>query len=449
MKLYNKIIVALGLCSYSHLSNLTAQEVWSIDQCMQYAVLHNRTVKQRSLEADNDRLEQIKAIGNFLPGINGSISAQYNFGRSVDPETNTYNNISTFNNGYGLEASLSLFKGGSLINQVRRAKASRLLGKAALEEARDNTALETFQAYIDALYYCGTTHLAEKKLNESDSLLYKTRRQEELGLKGRADVAQMEAQQATDAYNLTRQRNLFQTALLTLKQKMNYPLPDPLVLDTTLIHSQSHSFIQLDSDSAEEVCRVAIHLNPTLRQAALNKEVARMNRKISWGNLVPSITLFGGISSSYYKELHAQNYPGFRSQFHNNFGQYFGISMSIPLFNRMNGVTSLRQARNNYRIACEQYEAQKEELQKLVEQAVQDREGYLRESIQMEKKVASDSLAYHVTRRKYEEGLMTSLDVQNNAATLLESQTLLLQSKLTYLMKCRLVDYYKGENIIQ
>ena len=67
----------------------------------------------------------------------------------------------------------------------------------------------------------------------------------------------------------------------------------------------------------------------------------------------------------------------------------------------------------------------------------------------MEKKAASDSLAYHVTRRKYEEGLMTSLDVQSNAATWLESETLLLQSKLTYIMKCRLVDYYKGEEIIR
>ena len=94
-------------------------------------------------------------------------------------------------------------------------------------------------------------------------------------------------------------------------------------------------------------------------------------------------------------------------------------------------------------------QCRKEELQKLVLQAVQYREGYLKESIQMEKKVSSDSLAYHVTRRKYEEGLMTSLDVQNNAATLLESETLLLQSKLTYLMKCRLVDYYKGEEIIR
>ena len=102
----------------------------------------------------------------------------------------------------------------------------------------------------------------------------------------------------------------------------------------------------------------------------------------------------------------------------------------------------MRQAKNNYRIACEQYESQKEELQKLVLQAVQDREGYLKESIQMEKKVSSDSLAYHVTRRKYEEGLMTSLDVQNNAATLLESETLLLQSKLTYQTAFHLVGQF-------
>lgn len=108
----------------------------------------------------------------------------------------------------------------------------------------------------------------------------------------------------------------------------------------------------------------------------------------------------------------------------------------------------MRRARNNYRIAGERYEEQKSDLQKLVVQALQDRNGYLKETMQMEKKVASDSLAYWVTRRKFEEGLMTPLDVQNNAATLLESEMLLLRSKLTYLLKCRLVDYYKGEDII-
>lgn len=348
-----------------------------------------------------------------------------------------------------MEASIPIFRGGSLINQVRKSKANLLLGKAALQEARDNTALETFQAYIDALYYYGTTRLAKQKLAESDSLLYKTRRQETLGLKGMADVAQMEAQQASDAYNLTHQQNLYETAMLTLKQKMNFPIEEALLLDTCLLEQSTLEQEQLTIEHADNVFRLALNCNPVLKQAEMQKQSANMDRKISWSSFVPSISLYGGISSSYYKELHQTGYPPFHTQFENNFGSYFGISMSIPIFNRLSGIANMRQARNNYRIATEQYEAQKEELQKLVQQAVQDREGYLKESIQMEKKVASDSLAYHVTRRKYEEGLMTSLDVQNNAATLLESQTGLLQSKLTYLMKCRLVDYYKGQDIIR
>lgn len=368
------LLLLACLCSLS----LTAQEVWDVDRCMAYAVDHNRTVKQRNLEADNYRLERMKAIGQFLPGVSGSVSAQYNFGRSVDPETNTYKSESTFNNGYSMEASISIFRGGSLINQVRKSKANLLLGKAALQEARDNTALETFQAYIDALYYYGTTRLARQKLAESDSLLYKTRRQEELGLKGMADVAQMEAQQATDAYNLTHQHNLYETAMLTLKQKMNFPSEDSLILDTCLLEQSAFDQIQLATEQAEEVFRLALTYNPTLKQAEMQKYAAKMDRKISWSSVVPSITFYGGISSSYYKELHKTGYPQFSTQFENNFGSYFGISMSIPIFNRLSGIANMRQARNNYRIATEQYEAQKEELQKLVQQAVQDREGYLK-----------------------------------------------------------------------
>ena len=426
----------------------SAQQVWSIDRCMMYAVDHNRTVKQRDLEVKNYKLDRLQAIGSFLPGVSGSTGVQYNYGRSVDPETNIYNNVSTFNNSYGLSGSLTIFRGGSLVQELKRSKAALLLGKAALEEAQDNTALETFQAYIDALYYWGAVRLARKKLADSDSLLYKTKRQEMLGLKGMPDVAQVEAQQATDMYNLTCQQNLFATAMLTLKQKMNYPVADTLLLDTCLLDIHAVAYAQPTEEHPQEVVELALQTNPSLRQSELNKRIALIQRKSSWANILPQISLFGGISSSYYKELHKSGYDSFNRQFHNNLGQYFGLSMSIPVFNRFSGVISMRRARNNYRIAGERYEEQKSDLQKLVVQALQDRNGYLKETMQMEKKVASDSLAYWVTRRKFEEGLMTPLDVQNNAATLLESEMLLLRSKLTYLLKCRLVDYYKGEDII-
>ena len=172
-----------ALCFSAASLQLHAQEVWSVDRCMAYAVEHNRTVRQRSYEVDNYKIDRMNAIGSFLPGISGGSSLQYSWGRSVDPETNTYNNISTFNNSYSLEASLTIFNGGNLVNQLRRSKAAELMGKAALQVEQDNTAIETFQAYIDALYYYGSVKLAREKVAESDSLLRKTRRQEELGLK--------------------------------------------------------------------------------------------------------------------------------------------------------------------------------------------------------------------------------------------------------------------------
>lgn len=98
----------MTICFFSGWMGLeaAAQEIWDVDRCMNYAVQHNRTVRQRELEADNARLDRMKAIGSFLPGVTASTSVQYNFGRSVDPETNTYNTLSTFNNGYSMEASM-------------------------------------------------------------------------------------------------------------------------------------------------------------------------------------------------------------------------------------------------------------------------------------------------------------------------------------------------------
>ena len=398
-------------------SMVNAQEAWSVDQCMAYAVAHNHLVHQKELEVKNNQMDKLSAIGNFIPSVDGGVSARYGFGRGIDPETNVYDNISTFHNNYFIEASMLIFQGGSLVNQVRKAQANVKMGKAALQEAQDNTALDTFQAYIQALYCMGTVRMAKQKLAESDSLLYKARLQEEIGMKGMADVAQMEAQQATDAYNYTHQQHLFETAMLTLKQKMNYPMEDELLLDSTLLDSPVMEQANLDLVEKEQVVNLALAGNPTLQKSLFKAQAQKMESRGAWSEVLPSISLYAGLNTSYYKQF--------------------------------KGVSSVRKARNSYRIAQEQYEEQKLELRKLVEQAVMDREGYLRESIQMEKKVASDQLAYQVTKRKYEEGLMTSLDVQHNAATWLDSQASLLQSKLTYFLKCRLVEYYKGNDIIQ
>ena len=106
---------------------------------------------------------------------------------------------------------------------------------------------------------------------------------------------------------------------------------------------------------------------------------------------------------------------------------------------------ALQQTRNNLRIAQETKTEVLRQLRTAVEQSVLDRRGYAKETIQMQKKVKSDALAYQVTSRKYEEGLMSPIDVRTSSATLLTSRADLLQKKLMYIIKCKLVDYYKGK----
>ena len=137
----------------------------------------------------------------------------------------------------------------------------------------------------------------------------------------------------------------------------------------------------------------------------------------------------------------------FTTQLQNNMGQYVGATLSIPIFNRLQSLTAIRRAKNNYRIACEAYEEKLLELLKLATQAAQDLHAYLLQTQQMEKKVAADSLAYELTRRQYEEGLSTAIDLHTMSAQLLNSKATLLQCQLMVMVKKQLVRYYNGEQI--
>ena len=128
----------------------------------------------------------------------------------------------------------------------------------------------------------------------------------------------------------------------------------------------------------------------------------------------------------------------------NNKGEYVYASVSIPIFNRLQTLSSIRRQRNNLRIAEEELAQKRDELVKLQLQAENDCEGYRKQTLQMQHKVEADSIAARLTTRKYEEGLSSAIDVQTSTATLLESRSRLLQCQLMLALKQKLANYYKG-----
>ena len=416
----------------------SSAQTWTMQQCMQYAVEHNHEVKQAALELDNYKAQKTKAVGSFLPAVDAGIGAQYNFGRAIDPETNGYTDVSTFYNGYQLSASLPVFDGFSRLHALRAAKASELMGRASLRQHQDQTALNVLQAYANVAYYEGLVKMAEEKVQETALLLKQTRLFEEVGRKSAADVAQVESQQAEADYELTRQQNLYASAMLELKKTMNYPLSDSIKV------LGDGCWVMVDSNSQHPTSNTQ---HPELQTACYHMQASKHEWHQARASLFPSLSLSAGLNTTYYKTLHSETTASFSNQFKNNMGEYVGATLSIPLFNRLQTVTNIRKAKNNYQIACEAYEQKQLELEKLSQEAWQDWQGYLKQTVQMEKKVEADSLAYQLTRRQFEEGLSTAIDLHTTGSQLLKSKATLLQCQLMAIVKEQLVRYYKGEQI--
>ena len=426
---------------------------WSLDDCMKYAVEHATEVKREVVNARQRKQDYQHAVAGFLPTVTGGVQGQYAWGRNIDPETNTYNNVTTFNNYYQLYAELNVFDGFATINALKQAKLSRDYSATAMQKILDDRAIDVMQKYVDAAYAEASIRIASEKLNESKRMLAKMQRLYELGEKGRPDVVQMESQVAEDEYNLTHQENVAKQSLLALKSAMNFPVDEELKI---LIKEEQN--LKLTSDNKEvpgfEVNYETVYqgfqnISPDLKSAEYEVERARYDYKIAKGRLLPSLSLGGGISTNYYKNLSQKGqYDGFASQFRNNQGEYLALTLSIPIYNS-DRWHSVKKARNDWQLAQVNLEETRRKLHDQIAQAVMDAEGYAKELHQMQKKVASDSLAYHMSSRKFEEGMLSTFDLHTAAQTLLESRIKELQMQMLLIIKQRLVAYYQGENLIK
>lgn len=233
--------------------------------------------------------------------------------------------------------------------------------------------------------------------------------------------------------------------MLALKSAMNFPVDEELKLELKSENKEASA----SGVNYETVYQGFLHISPDLKSAEYEVERARYDYKIAKGRLLPSLSLGGGISTNYYKNLSQKGqYDGFASQFHNNQGEYLALTLSIPIYNS-DRWHSVKKARNDWQLAQVNLEETRRKLHDQIAQAVMDAEGYAKELHQMQKKVVSDSLAYHMSSRKFEEGMLSTFDLHTAAQTLLESRIKELQMQMLLIIKQRLVGYYQGENLIR
>lgn len=417
----------------------------TLNDCMVYAVEHSPSVRQQDYTNANYRQDYIESVAALVPSIGASVSTSANFGRSVNPETNTYSEVSTFDNSYSVSGQMPVFAGLSGINTLRAAKVMRLMGVEQLQQVRDEVALKTMQAYLDVVYYTESVRLSQEQLAASTANLTKSRKLLELGLKSAADVAEVESQAASDDYLLTQQENNLALAKITLAEMMNYPSGESLEIVTDLMVDTP-----VGCSSFADVLAYALDNHPKAEAAVYDVRRTKLNYSAARGRLYPSVSVGGGYSTNFFMNLDDRSqYPSFQAQFSDNRGYYVAAQLNLPIFGGLAKRTSVNRARNNLRIAESRREQTMLALQSEVAQTYQQMQGFGKEFVQASKKSAAAELAYKAVAAKYERGMVSALDLQISANNLLQARSERLRARLQYMLKSRLVEYYNGAPLIR
>ena len=433
------------------LSPVKAQDTVTMDlkACMRYAVEHSTRMRIQQADIRDAQIDRRDAIlAAFTPSIDGSTYAYSNFGRSIDPETNTYIRTTSFHNGYSLSAGINLFNGFQAVNNLKITKTAQQMGLTKEQQTVDQICLATMEAYCNVLYFTELEKALQGQVATAEKALQLATRQEQLGQKSHADVVQVQSDLAERQYLLTTCRNNLNNAVITLKDVMLWPVDEPLKIDAGIAQQSLLASEPLDMQTMVAQAQQAM---PSVLIAEGTMKNARFALKTARWQLLPRLTLYGGWSSSFF------TYPGmegyvttpYLDQLKNNAGEYVQLSLSFPIFDHLSKWSNIGKRKNAYDRAQAEYEQSLRDVEAEVLRAVADRDGAADALQQAEARATLQEEAFALNNKRFEQGLISSIEYQTASNNYLNALAEQLNARLQYFIKSSVVTYYKGIPYLQ
>ena len=418
-------------------------EVMTLRDCMEYAISNSTQIRIQQAEIGDAQIARRNAVLRaFTPSVNGSTYAYYNFGRSIDPETNIYVTETSFHNGYSLGAGIDLFNGFSAVNNLKISKTALAIGRTQEKQVEADICLAVMEAFYNVVYYKRLADIYQEQIEAAESMLGKVMKQEEIGQKSEADVVQAEADLADRKYDAINAQNMYNDQLMHLADLMFWPVDEELVIDDKILSQTGY-------DDTEGIVEYALSNDPGVKIAGWNVDNAKRELRTAIGQLLPSLSFNAGWSTSYF------NYPGqalvldpYWDQLRNHQGEYIQFSMSIPIYNRLQGHDNVARKRNAVKKMTAQYDQKRRDVESEVRRAIQDRDGAESAYTQAQRKAKVQAEAYTLNLKKLEQGLISHLEFQTANNNYLKAQADEMNSLFKYLIKQAVVRYYNGVEYI-
>ena len=454
------------------IQQLSAQDIWDLRRCVDYAMANNITVLQADVQARQAALQTKFAKGQSIPTIGFNTQAGYQFGRNIDPTTNLFTNQKIFFQTYSLQANITLFNFFSIKNNIIASAKDEEAYKLGVGKARNDIALNVAAAYLQSLLSLEQANIAKTQIDQTTAQLNNTRKLVNAGSMPELNAAQLEAQLASDSSNYitalgTADQDRIQLiALMNLDEATSFNVATPDV--------DKIPVPPLSELNPAYVYQLAISTQPLQQSDSMFIVANEYAVKSARGAMYPTISAFGQLSTNYgstYREFYSavqndtvftaggdyfvlaggnvtQKKPTYLKELVNdNFSQAIGVQLNIPILNG-------RQLRNNYERAKLNLENSKLQLrsdnlslQQNIYTAYSNAVSALAKYNASTKAVQTQQYAYDLGTKRYNIGLMSTIDyitLQTNLTTAKINQ---VSAKYDYIFKMKVLEFYKGQGV--
>ena len=438
-----KIVLSFIICQLSF-SSAVAQKQWSLRECCDYAVEHNISIKQQQNQCRQKELQLSTAKNSRLPDLSGSLGQNFSFGRGLTAE-NTYTNTNTSNTSLQLSTSVPIFTGFQIPNQIKLSQLNLEAATADLEKAKNDIRMQVAKAYVQILYDMEIADVAHRQI-EIDSA--QVARLQAFVNNGKASEAELSSQKSTLANSrltATQADNNCRLAILDLTQLLELPSPDGF----SIVRPSSESLDVLANMGLigpDAVYAEALGVKPEILSQQLKLKGTDHNIKIQQAANYPSLSFSAGLGTNYYT---TSGFPhdALGKQLENNFSQYIGLNLSVPIFNRFQTRNNIRNARIEQETQQLQLENTKKTLYKEIQQVYYNALNAQTKEKSSAEAVQSSKDAFQLMQAKYENGKATITEFNESKNNYLKAESDLVQARYENLYQHALLEFYRGKDL--
>jgi outer membrane protein len=454
---------------------LTAQDNYSLKQCIEQAIAANALVKQSELQVQAAHVNWQQSRANILPSIGAGIGQGTNQGRSIDPFTNGYKNQTIQVANYGVNGSLPIFSGFSIQNSIRQNALSYEAAKMDAQQNKDNTILGVVVAYLQALSSEDILELSRKQLEVSRQQVERLEKMNKEGAIPPAQLYDLKGQLADNELAVVANQNTYEAAKLALCQLMNIDYKKSMQLERLNAADFSIGYMA----TVEQVYEAALQQMGLVKAADLRKQSATKAGLVAKGNLLPSLSLVGSANSNYsslasrdvfinktnepngsYVVINGSNVPvieprsnnraekiNYTTQLSKNIFTYVGLNLNIPIFNNLQNRSRVKLAEINQKNTELTANNTRIQLKQNIEQAYLNMEAAASRYKVLQQQVEAFKESFRTAEIRFKEGVINSVDyviAKNNYDRSVINFT---QARYEYLFRTKVLDYYQGKTL--